>query len=328
MHLNRRKLILCLILCLLFFAAFVSYPCESTAAQASASPTLAPSPTPEPAAQTPEPTPFSIVWIADTQNTAYAQPDVFYTLGSWIANNAKNLNIVQVVQTGDLVDSGSRAREWNAFFRAYDLFHEEIPYVTVAGNHDLNVLAPSYNAFLSQRFLDELPAEQKFEGGKALYAFLTAGGTDFILVGVGFSAGEQSVEWASSVLSAYPNHVAILLFHSYLHPRLGLYEEGPMLYSALVAPHQNVRLVLCGHFRGDAFRIDTFDDDSDGQTDRTVYTMMQNFQHYNPDGQIRLLTFDPLARSITVDTFSTVHTAWHYRDSTLRVNPFLLDNAF
>lgn len=73
----------------------------------------------------------------------------------------------------------------------------------------------------------------------------------------------------------------------------------------IVAKNPNVRLVLCGHSRGDSMRTDEFDDDEDGTPDRTVYSLMFNPQgRRNEYGYLRLLRFDPIARSIETYTYS------------------------
>ena len=283
----------------------------------------------EPSAPSPPvPTPFSFVWLGDTQTAAWNESMALYSMGCWIADNREKENIVHVVQTGDMVENGFKQPEWDAFYSCYDRFAGVIPYITVNGNHDIGVKLQDPSVYTCQRFLDEIPKEQQFQDGRAVYELFSAGGTDFIILGIGYGAEVLANRWARETLQSYPDRVAILLFHDYLHPRYGLYYTGQFLYHRVVARCPNVKLVLCGHYRGTSFRTDEFDDSGDGVPDRTVHTMLFNFQGYKRyNAQMRLLTFHPEDRSITVNTFNTMIDRT-YKDDTLKQNPFTIENAY
>ncbi len=288
--------------------------------------TATPKPTPLPAA-TPVPTPFSIAWFPDTQTSAYRQREALTAMGTWVREHRVEDNIVQVVQTGDLVEYAGHPKEWDAFYSAYDQFAGDIPYIAVPGNHDMLGWPKTFDIYLTQRFLDELPAQQKYLDGVAAYTLLSAGGTDFIIIGCGYQTVEDCADWINEQLRAYSDRVAILIFHDYLHQAYGLYDSGPYAYEHIVTPNKNVKLVLCGHFRGSCYRQDSFDDDGDGTAERTVHQMMFNCQNHAKGGQMRLLTFDPATRSLTVNSFSTYFER-RYEDWTLGKDPFTLEDAF
>lgn len=291
-----------------------------------------PTPTPE---STPAPTPipkpekFSIIWLADTQTIAYHQHnDVFQAMGEWIMENEKPLNIRYIVQTGDLVDNGFQQKQWDSFNILLDPFYGKIPYLTVAGNHDLGVKKQDYTAFLSKPFITDLPEEQKFKGGQAVWAEFQAGGVNFLLIGAGWNAEASCARWINSVLRAHPDHVAILLFHSYINAKGNLSHQGVSLHS-IISKNTNVRLVLSGHLRGNGFRVEEFDDDFDGKVDRTVNAMLYNYQGYDHtnSGQLRVLQFDTATRTIHVYTYSP-YTQDYYRDEYFKAREFDLLNAF
>ena len=80
---------------------------------------------------------------------------------------------------------------------------------------------------------------------------------------------------------------------------------GKRCSNAWVKPNPNVRLVLCGHICGTAFRSDDLDDNGDGVPDRRVNAMLYDYQdHVIDSGQVRVLTFDPASRGLTVLTYS------------------------
>jgi len=293
---------------------------SGTPAQSSASP----APT-----ATPKPEKFSIIWLADTQTTAYHQHnDVFQAMGEWIIENEKPLNIRYIVQTGDLVDNGFKKKQWDSFDVLLKQFYGKIPYLPIAGNHDLGVKWENYRAYLEQPFVQDLPKEQVFNRGRAVCAEFQAGGIDFLLIGAGWNAEASCARWINSVLHAHPDHVAILLFHSYINATGDLSHQGISLHN-LVSKNPNVRLVLSGHLRGNGFRAEEFDDDVDGKVDRTVNAMLYNYQGYdhNSSGQLRVLQFDTATRNIHVYTYSP-YTQDYYRDEFFKTSEFDLLNAF
>ena len=82
--------------------------------------------------------------------------------------------------------------------------------------------------------------------------------------------------------------------------------------------------------RGTQRRTDWFDDDGDGEAERSVTTMMFNFQDDRVYGLgfLRLLRFQPLDHSIEVLTYSPWYDQWGYEKATEEENHFLLPNAW
>jgi predicted MPP superfamily phosphohydrolase len=289
-------------------------------------------PLPPPPPPTPIPTPeeFSIVWLADTQTIAYHQQnDVFQAMGEWIMSNEKPLDIRYIVQTGDMVDNGFQKKQWDSFHILLDQFYGKIPYLPIAGNHDIGVKWENYRGYLDQSFVKELPKDHIFNRGRAVYAEFQAGGVDFLLIGAGWNSEVLSSYWVNKTLKAHPDHVAILLFHSYTRVDGGLSRQGVFVHDMIVKNNPNVRLVLSGHLRGNGFRAEEFDDNNDGVMDRTVNAMLYNYQGYDHtnSGQIRVLTFDTATRNIHVFTYSP-YTERYFRDEYFKSNEFDLENAF
>lgn len=287
--------------------------------------TASPSPTPEPA-----PEQFSIIWLSDTQTIAYRKDNrVFQAMGEWIVAQQEPLNIRYIVQTGDLVDNGYVKKQWDSFDIMAKQFFGKIPYLPVAGNHDLGIKLQQYDAYLEIPYVKAIPKEQTFENGKAVYAEFQAGGQDFLLLGAGWGADVSSVDWMNRVLQSHPNHVAILLFHSYVTAKGDLSYQGDEMRDLVVAKNPNVRLVLSGHIRGSGYRLEEFDDDGDGIMDRQVHAMLYNYQEYPyySSGHLRVLTFDTATRDIHVYTYSP-YTDRTYADSHFKEKEFDLLDAF
>lgn len=278
---------------------------------------------------TPVPTPFSIVWLSDTQSVSYHNYcHALHDMGFWIANERKERNILYVVQTGDAVENGFSDWQWENFDQCYDEFRQTVPFLAIAGNHEIGIRQHDYAGYLSRPYVRDIPPENAFQEGRAAYATLRAGGIDFLILGAGWEAEEDAAEWMNQVLRAHPDDVAILLLHSYINSEGKFSIIGKRIYEQVVKPNPNVRLVLCGHVLGTGVRFDDIDDDGDGVTDRRVTGMMYNYQHMEEDcGQLRLLTFDPLARSLDVLTYSPFRNRY-YIDGYFRKSEFVIDNAF
>ena len=346
-HFRQRSLLRCIVLVSLVLALLSQFGCRNEPPEdigiaatpvaimpVPAEPT-APFPAPSasdamPPSAPPKPEQFSIVWLADTQTISYLQDDkVFQSMGEWIVAQQKPLNIRYIVQTGDLVDNGFQEKQWDSFNVLLNQFYGKIPYLPIAGNHDLGVKLENYRAYLERPFLKALPQDHVFKRGRAVYAEFSAGGQDFLLLGAGWNADVASAAWMNGVLRAHPNHVAILMFHSYITAKGGLSYQGNDLRDLIVAKNPNVRLVLCGHLRGNGFRAEEFDDNGDGQPDRLVNAMLYNYQGYDHtnSGQIRVLTFDTATRNIHVITYSPF-TQRYYRDDHFKALEFDLEDAF
>ena len=297
-----------------------------SAAPVTPSPTVPPTPSPTPTA-TPEPTPFTLVWIADTQNYSRNQAEVFNAMRDWILNNREKENIQFVAHTGDVVDGFSQAMWDNAANALVPIF-EALPGMVVSGNHDVFKDGNQWY-FTHQPYAQLVQKEgQTYRDGDAAYVTFHAAGTDFLVFGIGYSV--SCPDWMNQVIAEHPDHVVITVIHS------GLTEDGnvsgPMkTILQNVAPQApGFRLMLCGHMRGSATRIDWFDDDQDGEKDRSVTTMMFNYQEDRIDslGFMRLLRFDPMIRSIEVLTYSPWFDQWGYPKASEQENHFILENAW
>ena len=272
-------------------------------------PTPAPTPTPTPTSTptptpTPAPTPFSLVLLPDTQALAYNgnKPDAsaFPQLRDWIESHRESDNILGVLHTGDIVDNGFKEWEWDNVAPLLEAIHDDVFFFPVAGNHDIGTKAKSYSAYLKRPFLNDYPAEQKFEGGKMLYRVLSAGGEDILLLGIGWDAfkSRPAQKWIDQVLADHEGMPCILVTHGFL------LSDGGYLspVEQLIAKRPAIRLVFCGHSRDYQTREFPYDDNGDGAIDRTVTVVMLNMQQRSY--AFRLLTLDPLTHSLQVTTYN------------------------
>jgi hypothetical protein len=214
-----------------------------------------------------------------------------------------------------------------------------VPNGVVAGNHDNRAGTDGtlYNEYFGPDRYEALSAgwEHASYGGpwregdnQNHYDLFSAGGLDFVVVGLSYGVTREEAEWAASVFERFSDRNGILLTHDYLEPstnpdgrgaELGG-TDGPQLYRTVVEANPNVFLVLAGHRHG----VGTNVRPQVGQVGHGVVELLADYQFYTvpagqvgleafyePDAQLRLgasffrmLQFDVERGEMSVDTFS------------------------
>jgi len=252
--------------------------------------------TPSEPTQTPKPVisdesdSFSLIWLTDTQYYSSDYPFICREMTQWIANHIDDLRIKYVFFTGDFVDGRTEA-QWNEAVKAMSVLDEAVPWICIAGNHDVGTSAPDYTGYLKRFGEEHFDALAKtdsgyYKNGVGRYDLFSAGGEDYIVAGLGYKAAdEEGIRWLDSVLDRFSDRRAILLFHEYIDTDGTLLAAGETLREEIVQKHKNVRLMLCGHRYASREVEDEFDDDGDGKPDRTVYQILGNYQSVGNGGQ-------------------------------------------
>ena len=204
-----------------------------------------------------------------------------------------------------------------------------------------------------------------FRGGANSAQVFEAGGYRFLHLALEMAADDEVVAWAQGVIDLHPSRPTIISTHDYLDAR-GRRRANPIidldrvdpdhhnsadeLFEKLIAPNDQVFLVLCGHEHGQARRVDP------NQAGHAVYQILADYQDRGQsgldagqapagilggpvaigDGWFRLMEFDlsSVAPTVVVRTYSThyetysgeleTYAAW-YRD---HEQPDMTDAAF
>ena len=193
-------------------------------------------------------------------------------------------------------------------------------------------------------FADKPWYVDSFRGGANSAQVFEAGGYRFLHLALEMHAGDAVVVWAQSVIAKHPGLPTIVTTHDYLDARgrrraasiIDLVRADPEdhnsaeeLFEALIAPNDQVFLVLCGHHVGQAFRVD------ENRAGHAVYQMLADYQARGQagldagqpldpflggptgigDGWFRLLRFDLAGAEprLQVRTYST-HYETHAGD--------------
>nr|WP_255436422.1 metallophosphoesterase [Tessaracoccus sp. MC1756] len=269
---------------------------------------------------------FTIAHMSDTQyynaTADYHRHQV--GINDFLLAERDNLNLQYVVHTGDIVDNNELPVQWERANPQYQKFDDAgLPYGVLAGNHDVSQASNDYTEY-SQHFGAGRFEGNPWYGGSHLdnrghFDLISAGGIDFLHLYMGWGAGDEQIEWLNQVLRAYPERIAVLNLHEYMLTTGGLGAIPQRIFNEVIAVNPNVRMVQSGHYHDAFTRLDAFDDDGDGVDDRTVVSMLFDYQGLPEGGQgfVRLQHFDNEARQMLVRTYSPTLQQFNAVDATL-----------
>ncbi|MFD1934507.1 metallophosphoesterase [Nonomuraea mangrovi] len=311
---------------------------------------------------------FSMVHFTDTQYISEGAVEqetaeeravwesAYSGIVNWIKDNKDQRKISYVAHTGDIIENNIRkpadeatqrqvVGEFEVSSKQQRVLDEaNIPNGVIAGNHDNqsgteNGPEAIYNKYYGpDRYQG---ASQGWQHGKYggpwkegdnqnHYDLFSAGGLDFVVVGLSYSVTREEAEWADSVFKKFSDRNGILLSHDYLVPSTNpdgrgtgfSAPDGSMLYKTVVEKNPNVFLILAGHEHG----VGTNVKPKVGQVGNGVVELLADYQFYtvsadrlgltqiggyNPQDQLqfgasffRMLQFNVKRAELTVDTYS------------------------
>ncbi|MFP3714925.1 lamin tail domain-containing protein [Puerhibacterium sp. TATVAM-FAB25] len=266
---------------------------------------------------------FTFGWESDTQyyneNQGYladgTNPEVWYrhqrNINQFFLDQRDALNLQYVLHTGDVVDESDQEHQWLNADAAYRAFDEAgLPYGVLAGNHDVSQATADYGKFSeyfgAHRFEDNPWYGGQIQDNRGHYDLISAGGIDFLMLSMGWAPGDEQIAWMNDVIARYPERKVWINLHEYMLTTGGLGPIPQRILDEVVAPNPNVVMVSSGHYHDAYTRTDQFDDTGDGVADRTVYSMLFDYQGLAEGGlgYLRLLHFDNEGGRIVVRTYS------------------------
>jgi len=258
---------------------------------------------------------FTVIAIPDTQYYCQNGTDQFLAQTEWIVDNMFDRNIVFVTHLGDIVDNRDKVlEEWEVADEAMSVLDGMVPYGMAPGNHDMNSdgSAVYYDqTFPYTRYENELwyGGHYEFSGYKSNYQLISASGFDLLFLHLELDFPDDVMAWADDVLSAYPDRIAIVSTHHYMQGLAGRFStpytrpdgnSPEALWDEVLSRHENVQLVLCGHWCETARRVD------DNIFGGPVHQVLIDYQcrPENGDGWLRTLRFSPSTNELHMETYS------------------------
>ena len=279
------------------------------------------------------PNTFTFVVIPDTQHmvTSASRTNMLKDTLNYVAANKTARNIAFVMHMGDIVNTPSSTTEWGRAVEAMDIIDASgIPYSLVPGNHDVDPVntgavsnnyhnnfglarfagKPWYGGSGGTNFDDFLPTSGTKRNANN-YSLFSAGGMNFIQIGLNWFPDANEVDWADALMKQYSNRRAIVVSHCTLtftgaagsgdwctagYGASGY--NGQQIYNAL-SDNPNMFLMLGGHM----------DDPEDGSNYRRetrsgmqpVHLLLTDYQDSanGGGGYVRFLAFNRSANQVT-----------------------------
>lgn len=274
----------------------------------------------------------------------------------WIASNADDRKIEYVAHTGDIIENNIRKPatdalqqqvigEFEVSSRQQKLLDDAgVPTQVIAGNHDNQSGTEDgpgalYNQYYGPdryQAADDQWIDAEYGGpwregdNQNNYTLFSAGGIDFVSVGLSYGVTTEEATWADSIFKRYPERNGILLSHDYLaaspnrdgRDAAFAAPDGSLLFKRVVEGNPNVFLILAGHVHG----VGTNVKPKVGQIGHGVVELLADYQNYTVTAEelglteiggyaptdrlrfgasyLRLLQFDVDRGEMLVDTYS------------------------
>ena len=214
----------------------------------------------EPAAYTPpqltQSNAWSIILLPDLQtyNRFGRNQGIEELMTAWAAENLDRLNVLTVLQNGDLVQQNNidqangrtgnqnSTQQWTALSRAFERLDGKIPYIVATGNHDYGTTNgqnrdtqfpkyfpidrnPAWDGVLVECATNRI-GEKTLEN--AAYEFTTPRGRKLLILSLEFAPSDPVLAWAKELVARdeYTDSLVILLTHSYMK---SLAEGNPLI---------------------------------------------------------------------------------------------------
>lgn len=282
--------------------------------------------------------PFSLICMPDPQfytNSNHASLyDLYNRQARWIRDNKTAYNIKHVIWLGDLTNDNT-ATQWTTANAAYSILDTAaISYAVVPGNHDYRTNNSDSWVGACLRDLSNFNGKvgpSRFSGkswyggnmgnttdhNENNFTFFSAGGINFLVVGLEYAPRKEVLTWANNLIGQYPNHRVIIFTHAYTGVN-GVYvngagsatgtvgAEGADIFAECASRHSNVFMVVCGHVTES--KVNT----KIGVCGNTVYEMLVDYQGEQVkgtgdnlgNGWLRILKFDPSTNKINASTIT------------------------
>ena len=255
---------------------------------------------------------FTLIALPDTQGYSEAYPEIYLSQTEWVVENKEIRNIVFLSHLGDIVENNDLyEKEWIRADKAMRLLDGVVPYGFLAGNHDMQEDGSAN--YYEEYFPASRYEENEWWGGSFFnnrnnYQFFSAGGDDYIILHLQYCPTREVIDWANKVFAEYPERKAILSTHAFINNKANRIDkcnwnsngdvDAATIWNRLVKNTSNIFLVLSGHIEGVARRTDI--------QDRYIYQLLSDYQAMENEGNgyLRIMTFQPSADKIIVETYS------------------------
>ena len=273
---------------------------------------------------------YSFVVIGDTQiicyNDATKGTNYMSQVYDWIVENKEAKKIEYVFGLGDITDQDwteSGPAEWKVATENIRKLDGVVPYSVVRGNHDReglfnkafndDVYKSQFDGFFNRSVLDS-------------YRTFSVAGDDYLFVTLDHGPSDLKLDWASDIISRYPDHRVIITTHWYT-ARDGLpgdvndygnakpiiKNHGEEIYNKLVKKHANIFMVMSGHLNSEGIVVQQRPTPAGNKVTNVLFDT-QGMDDTDPVGMISIFYFSKDGKTFDVECFSPIKNQY-YRDA-------------
>jgi predicted phosphodiesterase len=264
--------------------------------------------------------PFKLVIVPDSQ---YLSTNDFSAQMLFVETNAE---VVAMLHVGDVVDAPTEA-EWNKKMPGLTILTNK-PFLLCAGNHDYDQMLHTnderaltvWNTHVPQSLYTRKPwwnGEFYSNSSENCCFTLTNGGVKMLLCAVEFGPRTNVLRWVAAKAAEHPDHLVILVTHSYLMPdatrnKAGDYynphgyglrdaTDGEEMWQQIKGI-PNLGAVVCGHQLGWPHVAHSSDRGVHGNVVQQFFADWQE----TSTGNLEIWTVIPNRRRVLVETYSPV----------------------
>lgn len=239
----------------------------------------------------------------------------------FLATHQDELNTEFVTHLGDVVDQADDRESWDVASGAMEnLERAGLDYSVLPGNHDYHVFDDGRSAF-DTYFPASRAAENSTFGGRfqatgvygddpeqpvdSEFHVFEAEGQKYLVLALGWRAGDDTLAWAQSVIDAHPTLPVILTAHeiSNIDGAGNVFyskDYGEHLWETLIRRNDQIFLTIAGHHHGTGYHISTND------AGHQVVNILQDYQmsYLGGNGLTGMLQFDLSGNKLDMTAFS------------------------
>ena len=286
---------------------------------------------------------YSFAVLGDIQTITYSDThsgtSYLATMFDWILANRESRKIEYVIGLGDTVETlrstqgggDLNPKEWKKVrSQLRKLLEAGMPHLIVRGNHDDErgyhqyVCTEEYKNQMDGFFYDDTKTAIHGNSMSNCYRKLEIGNHKYLMLGLDYNSwdDEETLAWASEVVSSNPDYKVILSIHSYIH-RYGsayngeigsasanyleqesIYFSGQTLWDDFISKHENMFMVLCGHVatKNPVVKM------SMGDSGNKIYTVLvdpQAYEEEDPSGFVLMLNVVNGGEALEIEYLST-----------------------
>ncbi|CAM4458251.1 S-layer homology domain-containing protein [Paenibacillus tarimensis] len=259
-----------------------------------------------------EPDNYNIVLVPDIQKPIRYMPEIVEEQTKWLTRHAQANNVVFTAFLGDIVDQYNVTDEWLASNKAITyLDYAELPYMTIAGNHDYAYTGgsePYLTYFGKKRYADKPYYTNESPSGYSSYSLFKAGSYEYMIIGSDWRDDHYNADraWIQKVLSEHKTIPTILISHEILEFQGEQSTEvqhswrGTRNWNDFVKNNDQIFMTVSGHHHGAGYMV------SKNAFGHDVLEVLVDYQsqYHGGNGWMRFAEFDESGNQIHFHTFS------------------------